>query len=148
MCAWFIVDIYTRFLVLKVSKFQSEFMKSSFLPRYEQKISGFLLCVGSEGRNLNNFLFIFWKKRWLHKFILKFTDLYFTKFVLYAFKKSKQQQVVDPRCQRKAAENFGTVQCILLLLVRWNFAQLTVCFQLLLFRQQSSWEDGKVNMTQ
>ena len=40
---------------------------------YEQKrISA--LC--SEGRNLDNFLFIFWEKRWLHKFILKFTDLY------------------------------------------------------------------------
>ena len=30
---------------LKVSKFQNKFMKSSFLPKYEQKLSGFLPCV-------------------------------------------------------------------------------------------------------
>ena len=33
-------------------------MKSSFLPKYEQKISA--LC--SESRNLDNFSFIFWEK--------------------------------------------------------------------------------------
>ena len=30
----------------------------------------------SEGRNPYNVLIIFWEKRWLHKFILKLTDLY------------------------------------------------------------------------
>ena len=45
--------------LLKVSKFQNEFMKSSFLPKYERKISA--LC--SEGRNLDNFSFVFWEKR-------------------------------------------------------------------------------------
>ena len=49
-------------------------MNSSFLQKYKQKIiriSAF--CI--EGRNLDNFLFVFWEKRWLYKFILKFTDL-------------------------------------------------------------------------
>ena len=32
------------------------------------------LC--SEGRNLDNPLFVFWEKWWLHKFILKLADLY------------------------------------------------------------------------
>ena len=50
-------------------------MKSSFLPKYEQKnVRISALC--SEGRNLDNFSFVFWEKRWLHKFILKLTDLY------------------------------------------------------------------------
>jgi hypothetical protein len=49
---------------LKISKFQNEFMKSLFLP-----------CT-LQGRNLDIFSFIFLEKRWLHKFILKFTDLY------------------------------------------------------------------------
>ena len=42
---------------------QNELMKSSFLPKYEQKI-------------VKIFLFVFWENRWLHKFILKITDLY------------------------------------------------------------------------
>ena len=32
-------------IMLKVSYFQKKFMKSSFLPKYEQKMSGFLPCV-------------------------------------------------------------------------------------------------------
>ena len=47
---------------LKVSKFQNEFMKSSFLPKYEQKVVK-ISALCSEGRNLDNFLFIFWEKR-------------------------------------------------------------------------------------
>ena len=45
---------------LKVSKFQNEFMKSSFLPKFEPNIVriSVLYCAT------------------LHKFILKFTDLY------------------------------------------------------------------------
>ena len=47
---------------LKVRQFQNEFMKSLFLPKYEQKIVRISpLC--SEGRNFDNFLFIFWEKR-------------------------------------------------------------------------------------
>ena len=64
-------EFLPSFFQLKVSKFLNEFMKLSFLPKYEWKISA--LC--SEGRNLDNFLFIFWEKRWLHKFILKMSDL-------------------------------------------------------------------------
>ena len=60
---------------LKVTKFQ----KSSFLPKYQPKIVRIspLQCGTIQGRNPYNILFIFWEKRQLHKFILKFTDLYF-----------------------------------------------------------------------
>ena len=44
-------------------------MKSSFLPKYEQKI------VRTQGRNPDNFSFVFWEKQLLHKFILKLTGL-------------------------------------------------------------------------
>jgi hypothetical protein len=48
--------------LIKVRKFQNEFMKSSFLPKYEQKnIRISALC--SEGRNLDSFLFVIWEKR-------------------------------------------------------------------------------------
>ena len=60
---------------LKVSYFQTEFMKSSFLPKYKWKIVR-ISALCSEGRNSDNFLLVFWKKQWLHKFILKLTDLY------------------------------------------------------------------------
>ena len=62
--------------LLKVSKFQNEFMKSSFLPKYEQKIVK-VSALTTQGRNPDNFLFVFWEKRWLNKSILKFTDLYY-----------------------------------------------------------------------
>ena len=39
---------------LKVSYFQNDFMKSSFLPKYEQKIVR-ISALCSEGRNLDNF---------------------------------------------------------------------------------------------
>ena len=60
--------------ILKVRQFQNEFVKSSFLPKYEQKIVR-TSALWSEGRNLDNSLFVFWEKRWLQKFILKLTDL-------------------------------------------------------------------------
>ena len=60
---------------LKVRQFQNEFMKSSFLPKYEQKIV-MISALCSEGRNLDNSLLVFWEKGWLHKLILKLTDLY------------------------------------------------------------------------
>ena len=45
--------------ILNVSYFQSEFMKSSFLPNYKQKIIK-ISAPCSEGRNPDNFLFVFW----------------------------------------------------------------------------------------
>ena len=41
-------------LSLKVSQFQNEFMKSSFLPKYEQKIVK-ISALTSQGKNPNNF---------------------------------------------------------------------------------------------
>ena len=51
-------------------------MKSSSLPNYERKIIRISALHTTpqdtpQGRNLDNFLFIFWEKRWLYKFILK-----------------------------------------------------------------------------
>ena len=54
-------------LSVKISYFQNEFMKTSFLPKYKRK---------NEGRNPDNFSFVFWEKQWIHKFILKLSDLY------------------------------------------------------------------------
>ena len=75
------IDLFNIFLILsgrvtylKVSKFQNEFMKSSFLPKYKQKIVR-ISALCSEGRYPDIFLFVFWEKRSLHKFILKLTDL-------------------------------------------------------------------------
>ena len=70
-------NFWTAFSI-KVSKFQNEFMKSTFLPKYEPniaKISALLHCATLQGRNPYNFWFIFCEKWWLHKFILKITDL-------------------------------------------------------------------------
>ena len=53
---------------LKVRQFQNEFMKSSFLPKYEQKIAK-ISALTTQGRNPDNFLFVLWEKQWLHKFI-------------------------------------------------------------------------------
>ena len=61
--------------VVKVRQFQNEYLKSSFLRKYERKIVR-ISAMCSEGRNLDNFLFLFWEKRWLQIFILKMTDLY------------------------------------------------------------------------
>ena len=47
---------------IKVSIFQNEFMKSSFLPKYEQKIVK-ISALTTQGRNPDNFLFVFWEKR-------------------------------------------------------------------------------------
>ena len=51
-------------------------MKSSFLPKYEPK--RFLPCIewhSTGQKSLQYIWFVFWEKRWLHTFILKFTDL-------------------------------------------------------------------------
>ena len=50
-------------------------MKSSLLPKYEQKIVK-ISALTTQGRNPDNFSFVFWEKRWLHKFVLKLSDLY------------------------------------------------------------------------
>ena len=52
----------TKQQLLKVRQFQNEFMKSSFLPKYERKIVR-ISALCSEGRNLDNFLFVYWKKQ-------------------------------------------------------------------------------------
>ena len=53
-----------RFLIyLKVSKFQNEFMKSSFLPKYEPNIVRISALGTVQGRNPNNVWFIFGEKR-------------------------------------------------------------------------------------
>jgi hypothetical protein len=64
------------YYLVKVSKFQNELMKSSFLPKYESNIVRIsaLYCATQKGRNPYNFWFIFCEKRCLHKFILKFTN--------------------------------------------------------------------------
>ena len=41
---------------LKVSQFQNEFMKSSCLPKFEQKI----FALTTQGRNPEKFLFVFY----------------------------------------------------------------------------------------
>ena len=52
---------------LKVSKFQNEFMRSSFLPKYEPNIVRIeisaLNCAILKGRNSYDFWFTFWEKR-------------------------------------------------------------------------------------
>ena len=49
-------------------------MKSSFLSKYKQKIVK-ISALTTQGRNPDNFSFVFWEKRRLHKFILKLSDL-------------------------------------------------------------------------
>ena len=58
--------IYSHFSTkLKVSKYQNEFIKSLFLPKYEPNIVRIsaLYCATTQGRNPYNFWFIFWEKR-------------------------------------------------------------------------------------
>ena len=56
-----ITTIFTQNDNLKVSYFQNEFMKTSFLPKYEQKIVR-ISALTTQGRNPDNFLFVFWEK--------------------------------------------------------------------------------------
>ena len=66
----FKIVLYVKYVMpgfkcrLKVSKFQNEFMKSTFLPKYEQNIVRIsdLYCATLQGRNPYNFSFIFWEK--------------------------------------------------------------------------------------
>ena len=62
--------LFVNSCLVKVRQFQNEFMKSLFLPKYERKIVR-ISALCSEV----NFLFVIWEKRWLHKFILKSTEL-------------------------------------------------------------------------
>ena len=75
--AFIIYPSFWQYCFLKVSKFQNDFMESSFLPKYEPNIVRISALHHAilQGRNPFNFWFIFWEKRWLHKLILKFTDL-------------------------------------------------------------------------
>ena len=68
-----------RTVFLKVSKFQNEFMKSSFLPKCELKIVRIcaLQCGTVQGRIPYSVWYIFWEKGWPLTFILKFTDKLF-----------------------------------------------------------------------
>ena len=43
-------------------------------PKIKQKIVR-ISALTTQGRNPDNFTFVFWEKRWLYKFILKITDL-------------------------------------------------------------------------
>ena len=53
------------------------YIYTCFLPKYEQKIVRVSAGSMAQGRHPYNIWFIFWEKRRLHKFILKFTDLYY-----------------------------------------------------------------------
>ena len=44
-------------LLVKVSKFQNKFLKSSFLPKYEP------ICAKQQGRTSYNNWFVFWEKK-------------------------------------------------------------------------------------
>ena len=71
----FIVSLTQYFFHLNVSKIQN-----LFLPKYKLNVVriSVLYCASLQDRNPYNFWFIFWEKRWLHKLILKFIDLYQT----------------------------------------------------------------------
>ena len=61
------IDFFIRYLVIWVKKT----LKFAF------EIYWHLVWHSTvQGRNPYNIWFIFWEKLWLHKFILKFTDLY------------------------------------------------------------------------
>ena len=59
---------------LKVSKFQNEFMKSSFLQKYERKIVK-ISALCSEGKNLDYFYSYFGRNDDFINSILKLSDL-------------------------------------------------------------------------
>ena len=56
---------------MMVSKFQNEFMKSSFLQKYEQK-NVKICALTTQGRNPDNFLFVLWRN---NDFINSFWNL-------------------------------------------------------------------------
>ena len=67
--AFFVIFHYTTalktyVLMLKVSKFQNEFMKSSCLPKYEPNIVRIsaLYCATLQGKTPYNIQFIFWER--------------------------------------------------------------------------------------
>ena len=60
--AYFCWHLSQKSNVLKVSKFQNDFLKSSFLPKYERKIVK-ISALTTQGRNPDNFSFVFWEKR-------------------------------------------------------------------------------------
>ena len=48
--------------MVKVSEHQNEFMKSSFLPKYEQKFVR-IFALNTQGRNPDNYSFVLREKR-------------------------------------------------------------------------------------
>ena len=52
-----LANLNKYYIVLMVSKFQNEFMKLSFLLKYEQKIVR-ISALTTQGRNPDNFLFV------------------------------------------------------------------------------------------
>ena len=48
---------------IKVSNFQNEYLKSSFLSKYEKKIVKVSEALTTKGKDPDNFLFVFWEKR-------------------------------------------------------------------------------------
>ena len=61
-----------------------------FSQNINKKLSGFL-PYSIQGRNSEKILFIFMEKWWLHKFILKFTDLYGTTIFVIDFVKKNHK---------------------------------------------------------
>ena len=86
--------------LLKVSYFQNEFMKIKLLSKRTNNCKDF--CPVSKGRHPCNFLFVSWEKFYLHKFILKITDLYIT---------SNRQWRFDKFCDLLRNINFTFANC-------------------------------------
>ena len=73
----FFIDFLLDFLLTLIIKGQliSEWIYEVIVsPKIRIKIVK-ISALTTQGRNPDNFSFVFWEKRWLHKFILKQTDL-------------------------------------------------------------------------
>ena len=78
---------------LKVRQFGNEFLKLLFLPKYEEKSFKYFWTV--QKKNVRSFFgriygapICFWFYRWLHKFILKLSNLQYSWLMLfYIFKR-------------------------------------------------------------
>ena len=122
--------------MIKVRQFQNEFMKSSFLSKYEQKIVR-ISALCSEGRNPDNFLFTFWEKWWLNKFILQFTDLYLVRqqfkkcicIILYFFSlfKSRNRKVLV-RNSKLQCLDYAMVHLAIRFLFIFIFVEIAWCW--------------------
>ena len=125
-------------------------MKSSFLPKYEQKIVR-ISALTTQGKNHDKFLFIFWEKRWLHKFILKITNLYWKillnllfSWILF-FTVEKKNLTLNGFCRKLIWRSSGSH--VLALGQVLNFAKLQIiwfriCTWLLLLTIKSIFESS------